>query len=219
VSRTSPKNVKRFRSDASEHLRWCAERGIPVVGGRWDLEDPLTGLLLSSIIDRTSTAVVLSALCSQSWEAVSVSSAWWPSEVMDIIVNFEAAESPHSLVLEHKNVNSTSNAPGYRTAGGGKYWQTESLLREIERVREAGEGSLLGGPFDSAAVTHLVVLDALGRTMDEIFELRQEDEPHRHHMWTVKAYSEFASDLRRAYEARPVPGLVPLIGQMFAQEA
>jgi hypothetical protein len=198
-------------------LAWCDDNQIDILGGRWDLEDPISGLLLTSIAQPDSAQAVLSALCSEPLPALQVSSVWWPSKLVDIIVNFEVDGNPHSLVLEHKHLNSPSNAPGYRT-GGGAFWQTESMLREIERVREAGDESILGGPFDPNAEVHLVVLDARGRDLFEMFELNENSEPHRHEMWSAVSYAGFARALRTQYETGAIKGLVPLLAQLFASE-
>lgn len=179
----------------------------------------MSGLLLASVLSPGAAAPALSALCSTLWAEVRVVSAWWPSTLVDLIVNFEVDGSPHVLVLEHKHVNSNSDAPGYRSVGGALYWQTESMLREIDRVRDEGEAWMLGGPYDPDVEPHLVVLDARGRTMDEAFELGPGKGRHRHDAWSVVAYGDLAARLRDSYDAQPEPALQPLLGQLFASEA
>jgi hypothetical protein len=212
-----PGSLARYRVAAQLHLEWCDDQAIEIIGGRWDLEDPISGLLLAAVVQQSSAEAVLSALCSQPFSALRVTSVWWPSALVDMIVNFEVAGVSHSLVLEHKHLNSPSNAPGYRSAGG-YYWQTESMLREMDRVLEAGEKSILGGPFDPNAQVHLVVLDARGRVMNEIFELNDRMKPHRHDYWNVVSYGSFAESLRARYATGAGDGLVALLGQLFASE-
>lgn len=211
--------LAQYRAAAREHLEWCDKVGIKVLGGRWDLEDPISGLLLSAVVAPESATALICALCGKNWKSVDVHDVWWPSAYVDMIVNFQVAGRHHSLVLEHKHLNSPSNAPGYRRVGGGVYWQTESMLRELDRARSQGEETLLGGPFDSTAQAHLVVLDARGRQMDQIFELDASDVPHRHFAWRVVSYEELASSLRSAYRSEaPIVPLKPLLGQLFASE-
>lgn len=213
-----PLSLARYRAAAREHLTWCQEFGIRVLGGRWDLEDPLSGLLLAAVVDSRSAPAVLSALARKGWDSVEVTEVWWPSAYVDMIVNFRVADQPHMVVLEHKHLDSPSNAPGYRQVGGGVYWQTESFLQELERVRRDKEAELLGGRFDHTAQAHLVVLDARGRTMDEAFELTASDPPHRHASWDVVSYADLARSLRLNYETDRQPALEPLLGQLFASE-
>ena len=212
-------SVARYRSAASEHLEWCDSVGIRVLGGRWDLEDPITGLLLAAVVDPRSASPLLTALCHLEVQTdLEVEEVWWPSSYVDMIINFRVDGRRHMLALEHKHLNSPSNAPGYRKVGGGAYWQTESFVRELERVREAGGGELLGGPFRADAQAHLVVLDARGRTMDEAFKLTVSDEPHRHELWRVLSYADLARSLRTRYDAVNVDALEPILGQLFASE-
>lgn len=210
-----------YRAAAAEHLAWCKQKGLSVLGGRWDLESPLSGLLLAALVDVHSAPVVLSGLCRQNWPEVVVEDVWWPSTYVDIVANFRVDEEPHSLLLEHKQLNSPSNQPGWRNkekAGQPIYWQTEAALRELERVRGAKESAFLGGPFDPKASVHAVLLDARGRTMEQAFELYDGLPPHHHDRWISVSYSEFAERLRDAYDHGPIGALVPLLSQMFASE-
>jgi hypothetical protein len=209
--------LHRYRSEAREHLAWCDKEGIRVLGGRWDLEVPLTGLLLAAAVDSHSAPALLGALCGERWPTVQVDEVWCPSALVDVIVNFRVDDARHMLVLEHKHLNTRSHAPGYNS-GGGDYWQTESLVRELDRVRSEGSESLLGGPYDQMAQAHLVVLDARGRTMDEAFELKDGEKPHRHELWDVVSYADLARMLRGSFEADRQPALEPLLGQLFASE-
>ncbi|WP_205856622.1 hypothetical protein, partial [Phytoactinopolyspora endophytica] len=108
------------------------------------------------MVDARSAPATLGALCNETWKSVDVTAVWWPSSYVDMIVNFRAIGTAHMLALEHKHLDSPSNAAGYRRDGGGVYWQTESMLREIERVRREDGNYLLGGPFDETAEAHLV---------------------------------------------------------------
>jgi hypothetical protein len=208
-----PGSLQRFRKAAQEHLKWCDENDILMLGGRWDREDPITAILLAACADPTAAGTVISALLDETWEEVSVTDLWWPTTPVDILANFTVTGSKHFLVLEHKHVNSPENEPGYKSGRGG-YWQTERMLHKIEDAVIGGRVEILGGPFDPKAQRHLIVLDARGRTMDQIFK----PEPHntQNNDWLVVSYADFASRLRAAYQADPKPGLVPLLSQLFA---
>jgi hypothetical protein len=206
--------LQRFRKTAQEHLKWCDDNNIPVLGGCWGYtEDPITALLLAACADSTSAGTVINALLDKTWAEISVTDLWWPTTPVDILANFKVDDSKHFLALEHKYVYSKSNAPGYRS-GRGKYWQTECMLREIDNAVKVGHQEILYGPFDPKAQRHLIVLDARGRAMDQIFEpdLRNT----RNNYWLVVSYANFASRLRAAYEVHSTPGLVPLLSQLFA---
>lgn len=209
----------RYRSAAAEHLAWCDRNGLRVIGGRWDLEDPLTGLLLAALVDAHSAPVVLGVLCRRDWTDAVVEDVWWPSSYVDLVVNFRVGEERHMLLLEHKHLNSPSNQPGWRRKqkeGRPIYWQTEAALLEIDRVRDEQEPTYLGGPFNPRAFLHAVLLDARGRTLEETFELSEGLPVHRHDQWASISYEEFAKGLRSAYERTALGALTPLLSQLFA---
>src|SRR5699024_10772219 len=142
----------RYWDAASDHLAWCRDHGVDVIDGRWDLEDPISGLLLAAVLARSSARSVLNIVCRSSWEQVRVSAAWWPSSLVDLVVNFVADGVRYMLVLENKHLTTNSNQPGYRKllSEGRRHeilWQTEKMLGEIDRVRSSGGGGegLRGG--------------------------------------------------------------------------
>jgi hypothetical protein len=153
------------------------------------------------------------ALLDKAWTKVSVTDLWWPTTPVDILANFKVSGSKHFLALEHKYVYSKSNEPGYKKGRGG-YWQTECMLREIDAAVKARHKEILYGPFDPKAQRHLIVLDARGRTMDQIFE--PDSRNTRNNYWVVVSYADFASRLRATYQTHPTPGLIPLLSQLFA---
>lgn len=212
-------SLNRYRDAAVEHLAWCVQHGLPPRGGAWSLEDPISGLLLSSIVSPNSSTTVLNSLCGEEWPSVEVEEVWWPSSLVDIIVNFRVDDKVHMLALEHKHVNSPSNAPGYKRSGGGKLWQTEFFARQVDRALRDQNHTLLGGPFrlEDRDELHLVVLDARGREMMQ-FGVDAWDEPHEHERWDIISYDLFARRMRRSYEVEKQPGLEPLLMQMFASE-
>src|SRR5699024_8830918 len=91
----------RYWDAASDHLAWCRDHGVDVIDGRWDLEDPISGLLLAAVLARSSARSVLNIVCRSSWEQVRVSAAWWPSSLVDLVVNFVADGVRYMLVLEN----------------------------------------------------------------------------------------------------------------------
>lgn len=216
---------QRYWDAAPEHLAWCREHGIEGVGGRWDLEAPITGLLLAAMPQSTSATATLNTLCGRSWSQVKVDSAWWPSGHVDVLVNFHANGEKYLLALENKHLETKSNQPGYEglREKGQEHeirWQTETTLCKIDRVRADGGNELLGGPFDPAATVMPIFLDAAGRTMDEAFPLYEwMVPPHRHEEWQAISYAELAAGLRAHYEHTKDPALVPLLGQLFAPAA
>ncbi|WP_193117366.1 hypothetical protein [Brachybacterium tyrofermentans] len=213
---------RRHEAPARTHLAWCREHGIDVVDGQWTLENPISGLLLAAVLQRSSAAPLLNILCGQSWNQIQVTSAWWPSSVVDLMVGFVADGSAHMLILENKHLDSNSNQPGHQklTRLGRMdevLWQTEKMLCDIDDARVAGDTRLLGGPFDPAATIHPVLLDASERTMDEAFPMYDWMVPaHRHDHWATVSYSELAEGLRAHYEHDPIPMLEPLLSQIFA---
>lgn len=208
----------RYRAAAEDHLAWCHDHGIDIIGGRWSLEDPISGLLLAAMLQPDSARILLPMLCGQSWDNVQVTSAWWPSSLVDLLVGFTAEGRSHLLVLENKHLATRSNQPGYKKLPDHEIrWQTEVVLREIDQIRADGGDMLLGGPFDPEATLHPVLLDAKGRTMAETFPMYGwMSAPHRHELWTAVSYAELAAGLRDRYEHEAVPALEPLLSQLFA---
>lgn len=220
-----PANAKqrdRYWEAASYHLAWCREHDVDVIDGRWDPEDPISGLLLAAVLARSSARPVLNTLCRRSWDRVRVTAAWWPSSLVDLVVNFVADEVRYMLLLENKHLTTNSNQPGYKKllSEGRRHeilWQTEKTLGEVDRVRARGGERLLGGPFDPEAVVLPVLLDAASRTMDEAFPVYEwMTLPHRHDRWSAVSYAELAEGLRDHYERDLDPLLEPLLAQLFA---
>lgn len=212
----------RYWDAAAAHLDWCHERDIDIVSGRWDLEDPISGLLLAAMLQPSSSKVVLNTLCRQAWNRVRVTAAWWPSKYIDLVVNFTGDGSAHMLVVDNKHLTTNSNQPGWRSLKrkGLEHeicWQTEKTLCEIDKARAKGDIRVLGGPFDPTATICPVFLDAAGRTMEEAFPIYEwMVPPHRHDQWSAVSYAELAEGMRTHYERKPTPLLEPLLGQIFA---
>ena len=215
-------SLPRFRKSAKEHLEWCERNDIPILGGHWNTENPITGLLLAACANPTTVGPIMCALLNKELDSIEVTDLWWPTTPIDIAMNFRVGDSSHFLALEHKHVKSVSNDPGYKTTKGsskysqarGKYSQIESVLREIDHATHAGETEVCEVPFDIQAERHLIVLDARGRLIDQIFE--PDANNIRNSTWTVVSYADFASRLRSSFQENRNPGLVPILGQLFA---
>lgn len=216
---TNSPSLEIYRSAAREHLRWCEAHGIRILGGQWSTEDPLSGLLLAAVVDPRSAPVVVSALCARDWSQLDVQDVWWPSQYVDLIANFAVGDAEYMLLVEHKQLQSPSNMPGYKNLQlGERYWQTEATLRKIDEVKAAGGATFLGGPFNASATVYPVVLDARGRSIAEAFPLYPGLPAHRHEEWASVSYCDFAARLRHAYEQTTNKALEPLLGQLFASE-
>jgi len=109
------------------------------------------------------------------------------------------------LFVEHKRFHSPSHAPGYKSNPGAP-WQTDQVYAAMTQNEPP---SWLGG-IPPCQVKSFVVLDAYGKTMEQLFPDGQFND-----QWLVTSYPQFGAVLRVGYE-EGVRGLVPLLAALYA---
>jgi hypothetical protein len=196
--------------DRDRHRLWLRANQIEEV--TWPLsEDPYTGLLLASLLDPDASPTVCRGLLAGGSEATPaycagpLTAAQWPTQGVDLVVRFGHGANATILLVEHKRFHSHSHAPGYKTNPDAP-WQTDQVYAATTRIESP---PWLCG-ISPRKVTNLVVLDAYGKSMEQLFPGGQFND-----RWLVTSYQAFGAVLRAGYRQR-VGGLVPLLAAMYA---
>jgi hypothetical protein len=210
------------RADAALHASWLRQKGIPCQAARVT-EAPYTGLILAGLLESQTRQPVVDALLAGSDQALlgavgnqPLLSVGMPSTVADLVLAFGSAQQRRAVVMEHKRFTARPNEAdlethqhlldaAYQADGSGTIWQTDLAYYGT------GAPSWLGG-LTRAEVTGFVVLDALGRTMDEMFPVGRSNQH-----WHVTSYAQFGQSLRSSCEAG-CQGLTPLLSTLYAHE-
>jgi hypothetical protein len=210
------------RADAALHASWLRQNRVPCLAARVT-EVPYTGLILVGLLDAQARQPVVDALLAGSDQALLTTigkrpllSVGMPSTVADLVLTFGSPEQRRAVVMEHKRFTARPNEAdlerhqdvldaAYQADGSGTIWQTDLAYYET------GAPSWLGG-LTRAEVTGFVVLDGLGRTMDEMFPAGRSNK-----YWHVTSYAQFGQSLRSSYEAG-CRGLTPLLSTLYAHE-
>ena len=190
------------------HRAWLSARGLAEPGSGLG-EDAYTGLLLSALLDPVAAPAVYAALLSgrpaTRGRPQGVLDAEWPSRGVDLIVWAGRPVAPRVLLVEHKRFASPSHAPGYRN-NPQSAWQTDQVHEAATGTN--GAAAIPGVP--SGGELDLVVLDAGGRTMEQMFPLGAHNT-----RWHVTGYRELGDVFRVRHDAGTA-GLVPLLRGLYA---
>jgi hypothetical protein len=187
-------------------------------------EEPYTALILAGLLDCQTKRPVRDALLAGGDDQALLAaigdqpllSAGMPSTVADLVIVFGSEKRRLGMVMEHKRFTAPPHPKAlqayeqqidaaYQPDGSGTIWQTDLAYYET------GSPSWLGG-LTRDEVAGFVVLDGLGRTMDEMFPAGRSNK-----CWHVTSYAQFGESLRGSYDAGSL-GLVPLLSTLYAHE-
>lgn len=196
--------------DRDRHRVWLANNKIDEL--TWPVsENPYTGLLLAGLLDPDARSTVCRGLLAGGPEITSPSrvgpltAAQWPTQGVDLVVRFGHGADAALLLVEHKRFHSHSHAPGYKSNPHAP-WQTD----QVYAATTCNEPPPWLGDVPTCQVKTLVVLDAYGKNMEQLFPGGQFND-----QWLVTSYLQFGAVLRAGYKQK-VRGLVPLLAALYA---
>lgn len=206
----TPAQKQVLLEDRDYHRVWLKTNKIEELA--WPLsENPYTGLILAAVLNPDTRSTVCQGLMAGGSETASafrtnsLTAAQWPTKGVDLVVRFGHGLESQFLLVEHKRFRSDSHRPGYRTDPHAP-WQTDVVYA----AATGNDAASWLGDDPASRVKGFIVLDAYGKSMDQLFPGGQFNDK-----WLVTSYPQFGRVLRAAYE-QGVRGLVPLLAALYA---